>query len=138
KSKYIENGKLKLVFRELPPNPRLIAVTMLARCLPRERYFDAYTALFQNQGAWVKIQDPGPDITRIMTDLGMNKVTFDQCLADGAKAAQLNAFTRKTVRDFRIEATPTFFLNGRKIFGRKDMAELRSELITAIDAALKV
>ena len=134
---YIEPGKLKLVFRELPQNDRVTAVTLLARCLPRERYFDAYNALFQSQDAWVSSQNPGPPITRIVTGLGMSKETFEKCLADRQKAAQLEAFRRKTVRDFGIEATPTFFLNGQKIFGRIDMADLRSELFAAIDAALK-
>jgi protein-disulfide isomerase len=134
---YIETGKLKLVFRELPQNDRVTAVTLLARCLPRERFFDVYSALFQSQDAWVSSENPGPPITRIVTGFGMGKGAFDQCLADGQKAAQLKAFTRKTVRDFGIEATPTFFLSGQKIFGRIDMAELRDKLFAAIDAALK-
>jgi protein-disulfide isomerase len=134
---YIQTGKLKLVFRELPQNDRVTAVTLLARCLPRERFFDAYSALFQSQDAWVSSQNPGPPITRIVTSFGMSKETFEKCLADHQKAAELKVFTRKTVRDFNIEATPTFFLNGQKIFGRIDMADLRSELLAAIDAALK-
>jgi protein-disulfide isomerase len=134
---YIETGKLKLVFRELPQNDRVAAVTLLARCLPRERYFDAYGSLFQSQDAWVSSQNPGPPITRIVTSFGMSKETFEKCLADRQKATQLKEFTRKTVRDFGIEATPTFFLNGQKIFGRIDMAELRTKLFAATDAALK-
>lgn len=134
---YIETGKLRLVFRELPQNDRVTAVTLLARCLPRERYFDAYDALFQSQDAWVNSEDPGPSITRIVTSFGMGKEAFEKCLEDRQKAAQLKSFTHKTVRGFGIEATPTFFLNGQKIFGRIDMAELRIELFAAIDAALK-
>lgn len=134
---YIQTGKLKLVFRELPQNNRITAVTLLARCLPRERFFDAYNALFQTQDSWVDVQDPGPAITRIMNGFGMGRGPFEKCLADREKAAQLTAYTRNTVRAFGIQATPTFFLNGQKIFGRKDMAVVRAELVSAIDGALK-
>lgn len=135
---YIETGKLKLIFRELPQNDRVTAVTLLARCLPREHYFDAYGALFQSQDEWVKSQNPSPTITRIVANFGMGKDAFENCLADSQKAAELKAFTHKTVRDFGIEATPTFFLNGQKIFGRIEMMELRAKLFAAIDAALRM
>lgn len=134
---YIQTGKLKIVFRELPQNNRITAVTLLARCLPRERFFDAYNALFQTQDRWVDVQDPGPAITRIMVGFGMSKETFEKCLADREKAAQLTAYTRNTVRAFGIQATPTFFVDGQKIFGRKEMSVVRAELLSAIDAALK-
>lgn len=132
---YIKTGKLKLVFRELPQNDTVAAITLLARCLPRERYFEAYEALFASQDAWVKNPNPGPVITRIVTRFGMDKTAFETCLADREKMSQLSAYTQKTVKDLGIEATPTFFLNGQKIYGRKDMTELRTELITVIEAA---
>lgn len=134
---YIQTGKLKLVFRELPQNNRITEVTLLARCLPRERFFDAYNALFQTQDGWVDVQDPGPAITRVMAGLGMSRETFETCLGDREKAAQLTAYTRNAVRAFGIQATPTFFLDGQKIFGRKEMGVVRAELLAAIDAALK-
>lgn len=137
KGQYIATGKLKLVWRELPQNDRVIAVTLLARCLPRERYFDAYDALFENQDTWVNSESPGPSITRIVTSFGMTKQVFEQCLADVQEATQLKAFTRRTVQEFGIVATPTFFLDGQKIFGRVDMANLRFKLFGLIDDALK-
>ena len=52
KSKYIDSGKLRFVFREFPLDIKAAAASMLARCIAGDdatKYFDAVEQLFKMQ-----------------------------------------------------------------------------------------
>ena len=47
KKKYIDTGKVRLIFREFPFDPRAAAAAMLARCAPKEQFFPLVDVLFK-------------------------------------------------------------------------------------------
>src|SRR3984885_16205049 len=50
KSKYIDTGKVRFVFREFPLDIKAVAASMLARCIAADdagKYFDAVSQLFK-------------------------------------------------------------------------------------------
>jgi protein-disulfide isomerase len=49
KEKYIDSGKVKLVFREFPFDAMATAMSMLARCTPAERYYPLVDLFFRRQ-----------------------------------------------------------------------------------------
>ncbi len=51
KEKYIDTGKVKLILREFPFDPRAAAAFMLARCAPPEQYFPMVDVLFKQQAS---------------------------------------------------------------------------------------
>jgi protein-disulfide isomerase len=132
KKTYIDSGKVKLIFREFPLDDRAMAVFMLARCLPEDKYFPTVDTLFRQQKSWTGSSPKAP-LIKIMQDAGMTETQFDACLKR-RDLAQAIFDTRKTANEqFGVKGTPTFFINGKLIDGHKDA----SAVTTAIEAALK-
>ena len=132
KKKYVDTGKVKLIFREFPLDDRAMAVFMLARCLPEDEYFQTVDSLFRQQKEWTG-SNPKAPLLKIMQDAGMTEAEFDACLKR-RDLAQAIFDTRKTASEqFGVKGTPTFFISGTLIDGHKDA----SAVTTAIEAALK-
>lgn len=134
KSEYIDTGKVKFIFREFPLDNMALAVFMLTRCLPEEKYFATTDLLFRRQQTWAKADNPGIEITKIMSMAGMDKATFEACLKKTEMAKAMNEYAKKSAQDFGIKGTPALFVNGEFIDGHKDMADVKKALDTAIAA----
>jgi protein-disulfide isomerase len=59
----------------------------------------------------------------------MTQDQFNTCLRDRALYDQVNAIRDTAANKFGVDATPTFFVNGKKIEGEMSIAEL-DDLLT--------
>lgn len=123
KSKYIDTGKVKLIFREFPTQPAAVAIAgfMLARCA-EDKYYPMLDAIFSQQQSWA--QDPYDGLLRIARQAGFSKEKFEACLKDEKLAEQIQAVAQRGNEQFKVESTPTFFINGKKYVGALSMPEL--------------
>jgi protein-disulfide isomerase len=121
--KYIDSGKVRYIFREFPLNAPAFAVAMLARCAPADKYFDVVHGFFRTQDKWLTGSDVKAGILDIAKGFGFTPQSFDACVANQALFKALN-----DVRDrgaaFGVQATPTFFINGKKYEGALSLDEL--------------
>lgn len=133
KKNYIDSGKVRLIFREFPLDDRAMAVFMLARCLPEDKYFPTLDALFRQQKEWTG-SNPKAPLMNIMQEAGMTEAEFDTCLKR-RDLAQAIFDTRKTANEqFGIKGTPTFFVNGMLVDGHKDAADVTVAIEKALNA----
>lgn len=58
KSKYIDAGKIRFIFREFPLDKITAATSMVARCSGKDGYFAMIEMLFQTQEAWAFVEEP--------------------------------------------------------------------------------
>ncbi len=132
KEKYIDTGKVRLIFREFPTQPAKVAISgfMLARC-SGDRYFPFINALFEQQQQWRN--DPYNGFLRIAKQAGMSQDAFEKCLEDGKLAGEIENVARRGVEKFGVESTPTFFINDRKYEGSIPV----SEFAKVIDPLIK-
>jgi protein-disulfide isomerase len=132
KEKYIDTGKVRLIFREFPTGPvnASIAGFMLARC-SGDKYFPMIGAMFEQQQAWTA--NPYEGLLRIARQAGMTQEAFETCLKNRELANKIVDTGRRAVEKFGVESTPTFFVNGNKIVGAQPLAAFEK----AIEAALK-
>ncbi len=121
--KYIDSGKVRYIFREFPLNAPAFAVAMLARCAPADKYFDVVHGFFRTQDKWLTGSDVKAGILEVAKGFGFTPQSFDACVANQALFKALN-----DVRDrgaaFGVQATPTFFINGKKFEGALSLDEL--------------
>ena len=101
KAKYIDTGKAKLILREFPFDPRAEAGFMLARCSQDKR-----AALLQ--------------IARLA---GFSQESFEACLTDQQLLLDVRAVKDRGEKDFGVDATPTFFIDGKKYAGAMSIGE---------------
>jgi protein-disulfide isomerase len=129
KSKYIDTGKVRFVFREFPLDIKAVAASMLARCIAgddAERFFGAVDTLF-------KLQDPLLGQTKETLKLiggqsGMSEQAVDACEKDQALLDKLKADQAFAFDVLKVDATPTFFINGEMVKGAMSFEELDKKI----------
>ena len=131
KAEYIDTGKLRFIFREFPLDRAALAASMLARCVPDDKYFATIDLIFRRQSIWMKA-DRAAELLKITQMAGMDKAAFDACLARVENAKAIIESSRQAAKDFAIKGTPAIFVNGEMIDGHKEMADVKA----AIDAAI--
>jgi protein-disulfide isomerase len=118
-NQYIENGTLRLVFREMITAPRDLAIAgfMLARCAPEDRYFDVLDLVFEQQQAIYQSMQDGRGLQQFQTiagSAGIDQQRFRECMSDEAMMAEVTAASEQAARD-GVNATPTFYFNGELV-----------------------
>jgi protein-disulfide isomerase len=133
KTRYIDTSKVRYVFREFLTQPAEFAAAgyLLARRVGSARYFEVTDAVFHQQDAIFQSQDLWGGLLKIGKSFGLTDEQFTAALSDKAALAALNARVAKAVERDKIEATPTFFVNGERFEGGQSI----ETLATAIDKA---
>jgi protein-disulfide isomerase len=117
KENYIDTGKVRLVYREVYFNKPSLWAGMVARCAPQDRYFGIVDLLYERQTDWAMQSDANAMLESLFSigrQAGMTDDQMNACLQDRAFAEGLVAEYQKNAEADRIEATPTFFINGQK------------------------
>jgi protein-disulfide isomerase len=117
KTEWIDTGKAKLVFRDFPLDGSALKAAMVARCAPPERFYGFIDMLFTQQASWGISPDPVPSLGRLAKLGGMGEEQFQACLKDDALQNKILAGRLAAEKEFGVESTPTFFINGKKVVG---------------------
>jgi protein-disulfide isomerase len=124
KSEFIDTGKVKFIFREFPFDDLALAAFMLARCAPPEKYFPMLDVLFEQQQQWAS-KDARAELGKIAQLAGIGEDGFDKCLKNEELAKGIMAIRDKAANSYGVEATPTFFVNGKQIRGEHSIDQFR-------------
>ena len=123
KKDYIDPGKIRFLFREFPHNDAGLAGFMLARCVPKEKYFPVVDMLFEQQEMW--LQAPLDGLYKIAQLAGMTKEQFDACLKNEEVAKGILSVRDIASKDFGVQSIPTFFINGEMVKGEMTITEFK-------------
>jgi protein-disulfide isomerase len=78
------------------------------------KFWQMHDLLYENQDQWVDQSDPTPYFNTYAQDLGLNVNEFKQYYASDEVNAVINA-DMNVGNQLGIDATPTFFLDGKQI-----------------------
>ena len=123
KTKYIETGKVRFIFREFPLDDLAVAASMLARCAGGEKSIALIDVLFASQDKWAT-RDPIPALLQIAKQAGFTQASFDTCLKDQKLYNDILAVRERGSKEFKVESTPTLFVNGKLQKGGATIEEL--------------
>jgi protein-disulfide isomerase len=126
-SKYIDTGKAKLILREFPLDPLATAGFMLARCSGDKREA-MIELLFAQQKNWAFVDRPLDGLLNVVKQTGMTQETFERCLKDQALYDKINMVRDRGAEKFGVNATPTFFINGKRVSGEMTVEQLDKEI----------
>jgi protein-disulfide isomerase len=127
KTKYIDTGKVRFIFREFPLDPLAAAGSMLARCAGKDKYFPMIDALFSQQKDWV-VQKPLAPMLAIAKQAGFTQQSFDECLANQQMLNGIEESRTRAASKFNVNSTPTFFINGKVFRGALTPEELEKQV----------
>lgn len=131
KKDYIDTGKVRFIFREFPLDGVAMAAFMLARCAPKDKYFPLIETFFKQQQTWEA--NPHDGLLKIFESAGFSKNKFNTCIKDKTLFGGIKTEMLRAEKVFHVNATPTFFVNGKELVGAQPIDKYRA----MIDAALK-
>jgi protein-disulfide isomerase len=124
KEKYIDTGKVRFVLREFPLDPRAAAAIMLARCAPNDQFFPMVDVLFKRQTVWATAQDARTELLNIAKLAGFTQESFEACLTNQQLLDDVNSVRTTAGEDFGVDATPTFFIDGKRYSGDMSIGQM--------------
>ena len=126
KTKYIDTGKVRFIFREFPLDELAVAASMLARCAGKDDSGKAMAlidVLFASQDKWAT-RNPVPLLQQIGKQAGVTEKAFDECLKDQKLYNDIMAVRERGSKEYKVESTPTLFVNGKMQKGGATIEEL--------------
>jgi protein-disulfide isomerase len=133
---YVETGKAQLQFRHFAfLGQESLWAAQAAECaVEQERFWEYHNALFarqagENRGAFAVTR-----LKAIASEVGLDRPSFDACLDSRRYAALIDEERREGER-LGVKATPTFFVDGRRVPDWRDETTFRHLIERALLAA---
>ena len=79
--------------------------------------------LFASQDKWA-VRKPLPVLTQIAKQAGFTQESFEKCLEDQKLYNNIIAMRERGSKDYKVESTPTLFVNGKMQKGGATIEEL--------------
>ncbi|MGY5147352.1 MAG: DsbA family protein [Candidatus Nitrosopumilus sp. bin_7KS] len=117
---YIEQGKVKLVFRDFPIqsiHPNALPASVAAECANDQNKFrKMHDTLFENQNNWNNLEtiDALSLFSQYASDIQLDQELFDLCLNSGKHIPEIQNDLNDG-RDYGVSGTPGFFVGNDQI-----------------------
>lgn len=128
KSKYIDTGKVYFIFEEFPLNGPALYGSMIARCMPEERYENFIDLLLRNQDVWAFGGDFKGALKQNAALAGMSEEDFEACFNNKEMQKAIAENIKEASEAWKLTSTPSFVVNdGAKIIrGSKKIEDFDS------------
>jgi protein-disulfide isomerase len=124
KAKYIDTGKARYMLREFPLDALATAAFMLMRCAGPDKREAMTNLLFTQQKTWAYADKPVEALANVVKQAGFSQAAFESCLKDQKLLSSINAARDQAANKFHVDATPTFFINGKRLSGEVSIKQL--------------
>ncbi len=135
KEKYISKGKARIIMREFPLNARAYAASMITRCTNDGATLALIDGLFETQKDWA-FKRTNAEFKQALFDFtkqaGLSEDDFNKCLGNNKLLNDLTSQFTKASETFGVNATPAFFINGKRLRGGPTLENFEK----AIDSVL--
>jgi protein-disulfide isomerase len=131
KTKYIDTGQAKFIFREFPLDRLALAASILARCAGEQRFFPMLDVLFKQQSQWARAKDPSVALRSLGKLGGVSDAAFDACLASKPLSNLIINNRMNGEKEHKINSTPSFVINGELHSGALTIEQLDKAIADA-------
>ena len=117
---YIEQGKVKLVFKEFPIqsiHPNALPASIAAECANDQNKFrEMHDMLFEKQNDWNKLEtvDALSMFSQYASGIQLDEELFDSCLTSGKHISEIKKDLDEG-REYGVSGTPGFFVGNDQI-----------------------
>lgn len=127
KEKYVDTGKVRFILREFPLDDLALLGFMLARYKGNDSYYPITGLLFEQVGkSWAKMGDDKPldSLLNTVRQAGITQEDFEATVKDRRIYDGVVAVRDAASKNLNVNATPTFFINGKRYAGALTLDEL--------------
>jgi protein-disulfide isomerase len=128
KTEYIDSGKVKFILRPFVRNLQDAVIFLLAEAAGEEKYHQVIETYFKTQGTWGVAEKQRDALLEVAKQLGFTEETFDAALANQALFEAMKKMQEQATAEFKLEGTPTFYVNGKQLTGEKTLEELKAAI----------
>ena len=115
KENYIDTNKIKFIFRDFPLDKQALFGSVLARCAPREKYFDFVKLILNTQKKWIASDNTFQDKLKNIGKLaGLNENKINTCFNDEQIVDNILKSRSDAEKKYNITSTPSLIINEKK------------------------
>ncbi len=123
KKRYIDTGKLRMIFRDFPLNQTAVQATVVAHCGGPERYIGFIDVMFKTQATWARSQDTVSELKKLARLGGLREEQVDACLNDQNLVDNILKGRLAWQNEHNVQSTPTFVINDQVYSGNRSIDE---------------
>ena len=115
KKNYIDTNKIKFIFRDFPLDKQALFGSVLAKCAPKEKYFDFVKLILNTQKKWIASDNTFQDKLKNIGKLaGLNENKINTCFKDEQIVDNILKSRSDAEKKYNITSTPSLIINEKK------------------------
>ena len=115
KKNYIDTNKIKFIYRDFPLDKQALFGSVLAKCAPKEKYFDFVKLILATLKKWIANDDTFIDkLTNIGKLAGLNENKINACFNDEQIVDGIIKTRTLAEEKYNISSTPSLIINEKK------------------------
>ena len=118
KKKYIDSGKVQLIFIDFPLDQAAFNASKLLHCLDSKKKIAYLDIIYENQEKWASgssLEEINKKLKKIVESLGISSDKFNKCLNDEVISNKILTNRIDGQRKYSINSTPTIIINEEKL-----------------------
>lgn len=130
KTAFIDKGQVYYVLRDFPLDNVAAGASLIARCLPADKFYPFMDTLFSQQEVWhsPSTADPLAELKKLAEPQGMDGAAVDACLKDQAVFERLKSGVEEAANALDVNSTPTIFIDGARADGDHSFLALAEKI----------
>ena len=131
KKKYVDVGKVQLIFIDFPLDQAAFNASKLLHCLDETKQVEFLDIIYETQTKWTNasnIEDINKNLKKIVKNLGISSVQFDKCLIDEGISDKILNARINAHQKYSISATPTIVINEKKLEGSASFKNIEKKI----------
>jgi len=115
KKNYIDTNKIKFIFRDFPLDKQALFASVLAKCAPKDKYYNFVKLILTNQEKWISNDDAFMNKLRNIGKLaGLNENKINSCFKDEKMVDNIIRTRSIGEEKYNISSTPSLIINEKK------------------------
>ena len=115
KENYIDTKKIKFIYRDFPLDKQALFGSVLAKCAPKEKYFDFVKLILTTQKKWISNDDEFIQKLKNIGKLaGLSEEKIDNCFMNESIVDGIIKTRSLAEEKYKIDSTPTLIINEKK------------------------
>nr|BAJ06981.1 disulfide isomerase [uncultured bacterium] len=134
KKQYIDTGTVRFIFRHFPTGEAAVYGARAANCTG-DKYYEMLDKLFSTTDTWVRAENREAIFVKYATSLELNSETFVTCIRNKKHLDNILLQQKAARKELDVIGTPTFFINGSMVRGKRSFPEMEALISEAINKA---
>ena len=115
KENFIDTNKIKYIYRDFPLDKQALFGSVLAKCAPKEKYFDFVKIILTTQEKWISNDDTFMDkLINIGKLAGLSENKITNCFKDENLVDRIINDRTTAEKKYNITSTPSLIINEKK------------------------